>query len=56
MVSGIEFARRGVQYLSNKFEGNMISGNTKVQFKFAGKSVGGSLSSGGWRNDCTSGR
>ncbi|KAL9995542.1 hypothetical protein Hdeb2414_s0009g00306451 [Helianthus debilis subsp. tardiflorus] len=58
MVSGIdgkimtleekqEFARRGVQYLCNKFDGNMISSNTQVQFKLAGKSVGGSLSSGG---------
>ncbi|MFS8017637.1 hypothetical protein Hanom_Chr15g01382761 [Helianthus anomalus] len=35
------------KYLCNKFEGNVISGNTQVQFKLAGKSVGGSLSSGG---------
>ncbi|KAK9079581.1 hypothetical protein SSX86_001254 [Deinandra increscens subsp. villosa] len=42
-----EFARRGVQYLCNTFDGSMISGNTQDRYKLAGKSFGGYLSSGG---------
>ncbi|KAK1436303.1 hypothetical protein QVD17_02082 [Tagetes erecta] len=42
-----EFARRGVQYLCNKSDENMIYGKTQGQIKIAGKSFSGYLSSGG---------
>ncbi|KAI3687619.1 hypothetical protein L1987_81319 [Smallanthus sonchifolius] len=42
-----DFTRHGVQYLCNKFDGNMISHKTQDRFKLAGKSFGGYISSGG---------